>query len=537
MLKTPLGVFFNINMKKIKSKNARKIGLIYAVSMLVGTVIGIGIFLKNDTVFRMNNNSYVSILVAWVLASIISLAAAWSLAEVGSSSANDASGVSSWIKKMLHPKLGYYVSFIQPFFYYSIISFAISIYAGETLFKIFDINGKIHIAAIIVTGITLFLIFVVLNFISINVSKKIQLSLSSLKIIPILLVIIIGFIFLYKQPNSSLFNSNNELSNSTFSFSSIIICLPAILFSFDSFTGVGNLSLDIKKPEKNVPLSIVIGMGLVVVVYLLITISLILIGQGSALNIFKNASFLNEHGKNVLLKIFLFFIFISMIGVINGFSAYIIRSWDSLVENNIIYRSDDLTIFANKMIRRPYDYKVGFILTIVSILFIFILVGIPSMVKNTDAYIDGLSNFPTTLFFGFYGLAILGGLINRKTKKVHVYKIFGFYFTAPIAIIGCLFVLGFQIFYTFSFRNINEANFDSQWGLFYNNGVIIKVWESSVFFAIYMLLSPILFFINEWLKRKKNSDIVIKCNRKENDQIIWNAIDNNFLQNNGVKNE
>ncbi len=508
--------------KIVKNKTARKIGLIYSISILIGTVVGVGIFLKNGAVFEINKGNYISILVAWSLAAVICLATAWSFGEVGSCTSKKG-GVGYWIKKLLSQKFGKFVVIIQPFFYYTMISSCISLFASETFFRIFDFNSSIHVAAVIGLGIFIFFFFSIVNFLAFNFSKKMQLILSSLKIVPILIVVCLGIIYAVLQPSESILGGNNVSStNSSFSFVSIIISLPSILFAFDSFTGVGNLSSDIKNPKRNVPLTIIIGMTMVVIVYLLVTISLMFTGSGNALNIFNNATFLTQNGKKILNILFALFLFISIIGVVNGFCSITMSSWQSLIDDKLIFKAEKIEKFVDEKIfkNKKFKYQTGFFLNSIFALVFIIAIGIPSIIKNTDAYIDGFSNFPTTLFFGIYGIAIVGGVINRIRKKVEVQKIPAFYFTAPIAIVGCLFVLLFQIVYTFSFRNINDSLLSADWGLFYSKGQVVYVWEASIFFWSYIICISICYLINTLLIKKERDK---KNKVKKPEEIIWDA--------------
>lgn len=118
---------------------------------------------------------------------------------------------------------------------------------------------------------------------------------------------------------------------------------------------------------------------------------------------------------------------------------------------------------------------------------------------------DGITNFPTTIFFGIYGIAIIGGIWNRKTKKIETKKVKGFLLFAPIGAFGCMFIFLFQSFYTFTFRNIIEANQNANWGLFYDNNIEIKVWESSIFFISYILIIFIYAITNLLLMNKEKT--------------------------------
>ncbi|MCQ3914685.1 MAG: amino acid permease [Mycoplasmoidaceae bacterium] len=69
-------------MPKVKKETAGKIGLIAAILYIIGNVVGIGIFFKNGTVFRLNEGNFAGVLLAWGLSIVIVLCMALSFAEV-----------------------------------------------------------------------------------------------------------------------------------------------------------------------------------------------------------------------------------------------------------------------------------------------------------------------------------------------------------------------------------------------------------------------------------------------------------------------
>ena len=66
----------------IKNTTYKRFGFFTALSMVIGSVVGIGIFFKNGGVFATTEGNSISVLIAWILGGIISLFAALSFAEV-----------------------------------------------------------------------------------------------------------------------------------------------------------------------------------------------------------------------------------------------------------------------------------------------------------------------------------------------------------------------------------------------------------------------------------------------------------------------
>ena len=62
----------------VKTETAGKIGLFGAISIIIGAIIGVGIFLKNKSVFNNNNGNPWGVLLSWGLVFLIAFATAFS---------------------------------------------------------------------------------------------------------------------------------------------------------------------------------------------------------------------------------------------------------------------------------------------------------------------------------------------------------------------------------------------------------------------------------------------------------------------------
>lgn len=486
-------------MPTVKQRTARKIGLFSAISLLIGSIIGIGIFFKNGNIFTTNDNNAIGILVAWILSGIISLCAAFSFAEVGSS-INSNAGVGGWCGRLISKGFGRFVKIVQPTFYFTALSFSISIFASEAIFNIFNISNQVHFSVILIVGLILFTFFLFFNFISLRVSAKFQSIFTLLKFVPLLMVIISGVVYGINNPDGSLLSPTEiEKSATSFNFGSVLICIPSILFAFDPFFGVGNLSKDMTNPKRNVPLTIIISMIIVTIFYILVTVGQIMVGSGVVYDMFDII-----FGENQTIKVIIsVFIFIAIIGVLNSFCALIIRSYQSILDERLVAHVFKIQTIANSILPNyKNSYKAATLITFISYLAIFTILFIPSTILNTDAFVDGLSNFPVIFFFGVYGTVILGGIINRYTKKVQVLNIKGFLFFAPIAVIGCFLVSFSQFFYTFTVLSFMNPEGTLAWGLFSVNGFVTYNWMGSIFLFSY-LFAMLSYYLFHHLKTKK----------------------------------
>lgn len=491
----------------VSIKTAKKIGLFAAISILIGSIIGIGIFFKNNTVFQNNDNNAIGVLISWILASIISLATAYSFSEIGFNHRNGA-GIGGAAEKHFGHKFGRFISFNNSFFYFGILNLAVAIFSAESIVNIFmkDQNITIHMAAVMVIGLALIFIFIVFNYLSLKWSTRFQIVSTILKFIPLSMVAIAGLVYGIMNPELSLFNSNDPTQQGPLSINGILSSIPAILFAYDSFLGVAALQGEMENPRKKVPLTIVIGMGICIFMYLFVTIGQIMVSSGTAYGVFQTIFANNPTASNAFTIVISVFILICVLGVLNSLVLVSLRANVYAIRHRIYYGYWWFDKMGNS------DLKVGMYVAFFVYTFWWVILMIPSAILNTDGFVDGISNFPTLFMFAIYGTIVLKGFINRFNKKVHVMKMPGFMIIAPIAIIGCYLAFGYQFFYFFSIHAFLNPFEKINWGLFATGTYTIKAYMGSICFLSMLLGFCVLPIINDSLLKLRYKKMKLSKN-------------------------
>ena len=480
-------------------KTAKKIGLFAAISVLIGSIIGIGIFFKNNTVFANNDYNGIGVIISWVLASVISLATAFSFAEIGFNH-RDGAGLAGATERMYGHKFGRFIGFNNSFFYFAILNLSIAIFSAEAIVNIFvskDITFTMHMAWVMVIALALIAIFILFNYLSLKWSSRFQMVSTILKFVPLLMVALAGIIYGAMNPDIGLFSGHYTDSTGTqqnvgaISINGILSSIPAILFAYDSFLGVASLQGEMDNPQKKVPLTIIIGMGICIAFYLFITIGQIMVGQGSAYGVFDVIFKDNSTAANALRIVLSVFILVCVLGVLNALILVALRTFQYSVQYRIFYGYWLFDRFGGN------NLKIGMIASFVIYGFWWIVFLIPSAILNTDAFVDGFSNFPTLFAFAIYGTVILKGWLNRFTKKIHVTKMPGFMFVAPIAVLGCYLAFGYQFFYFFSVNAFINPEATINWGLFATGGFQTKAYMASICFFVMIAVYVVVPFIND----------------------------------------
>ena len=483
----------------VKTETAGKIGLFGAISIIIGAIIGVGIFLKNQSVFRNNNGNPVGVLLSWGLVFLIAFATAFSYGEITRVRARTAnSGLAGWSERYAGYNFGRFLKIMYPFFYYAIYLFALSMFFAEALYCINPnfippgsqmpvIPGETsqNMWALWGIGFGIALIMLLTNWLNNFAVQKSMTFISPLKFIPVLLVIIFG-VWGGAQSNGGYFNPANyghdQFLSGDFTITGVFSSLPAIMFAFDSFLIVGNVASNVKNPKKNIPLSIILSMIICGVFYFLVTISQLLCGYGNPYGIFQMIFQSNPTALTTFTVIMSVFMAISLFGCVTSLSSAFISSTQSAIDEGAIIGSVVMKRIGNKSRNKLTP---GFIMSLIIISFWFLVFGILSAALNTDQIFDGLSNIIVVLIFTVYGFVALMSVINRITHKVPTSEVAYQKGQVPLAIIGtigCFAVPLYQMIYVFIYQVADNPTAPyTTWGLFYG-GNILSTWVAALIF-------------------------------------------------------
>ncbi|MBN3534883.1 APC family permease [Mycoplasma procyoni] len=482
---------------------AKKIGFFLALMMLIGSVVGIGIFFKNASISKATGGDGLSWLLAWVAGGIISVAAAINFSEIGTFKPGKLSGLSHWTYKTTGSAAGYAISVTYTLFYWGLLFTVLGSFFAEILFfflaqvKLLEFS-EIPLYAIILVGILFSIFFLVLNHISIKAVAWLQTVVSVIKFLPLIVAIFAGIIAVGTHNNQG--TNAFIVSPNGFTIKGIIVALPSVLFAYDAFLVTGSLGNKIKNPRKNLFWVILIGMVAVVVLYSLIAVSSILHNQGFVWSLLLDS--LPKESAKYIVPIVTFFIMISAMGVVNGISAAFAQELHNAIETDVFFGS-------NALKKRFKSSIVEYIYSAIFFVFWGLLFLVPSSVLNHDSLLDGATNFPTVLFFGVYAFVIGSYALNRhkntETKKLNKWV---FYVAAGISVVSIAVVE--VAYFVAIIQDLINPNFSTTWGLFYDAGVPSKtihsylpltLWILSLVFCISF---PIANFYLEKLVFKRN---------------------------------
>lgn len=260
----------------MENKLTKKYGLITAICMVVGIVVGSGIFFKGQVILNATKgNVWLSVL-AWAIGGIVMVICASQFA-VMATKYSKVNGVVDYAEETCGSRYAYYVGWFATTIYYpamtSVLAWVSARYFG-VLFGWSLVSAEVMILA----GFFLVMSYVV-NALSPKIAGYFQVTTTVIKLIPLVLMGIVGIIAgLINAPdgNVGLLIQNfvgSELSKSA-GMAELFAGVCATAFAYEGWIIATSINSEIKDSKKNLPLALLLGALIVVVIYILYNVAI-----------------------------------------------------------------------------------------------------------------------------------------------------------------------------------------------------------------------------------------------------------------------
>lgn len=334
-------------------------GLFTSVTMIVGIVVGSGIYFRADDIFTFTNGNLLMGLLVLVLGSICIIFGSLSLSEL-SKRCDDRGGLVAYFEKFLSGKMASGFGWFQLFVYIPSIAVVIGWAAAMYTFMLLGIES--NFTQEIFLGLSYIVILLLINMFNRILGGYLQNIATAIKILPIVLIAVYGLFFAEPVTFKSVDGTGFVGEFTKFTWLSALVPLA---YSYDGWTISLHIAPEVNNPKVNMPRALILSPLLILATYLLYIFGITkILGSKAILELGDAAVFeaskmiLGEKLGNVILVI----IVISVLGVLNGVLLGGIRMPQALAEKKMI---------PDKGISK-IDHKLG--VSIKSTLVLFILV-------------------------------------------------------------------------------------------------------------------------------------------------------------------
>ncbi len=292
----------------------KRYGLPTAICMVVGTVIGSGVFFKAQTVLEKTGGDMTLGIMSWIITGLLMIICS-AMFAVMATRYQKVSGVVDYAEATCGKGYGYLMAWFMVNIYYpamtGVLAWVSARYFGEIL-------GWGAADPQVMTLAALFLIGnYALNAFSPKLAGKFQVSATVIKLIPICLMAVVGVI-VGSAKGTLPENFATVVDSSKGGMAGLFGGIVATVFAYEGWIVATSINAELKNPKKNLPIALVIGAFIVVTAYVLYFVG-VAGGATTGVLIEKGAptAFSNIFG-NVGGKILQVCIVISCLGTLNG---------------------------------------------------------------------------------------------------------------------------------------------------------------------------------------------------------------------------
>lgn len=241
----------------MKTKN--QYGLLTCIAMIVGVVIGSGIFFKSDNILIATNGSIFLGCLAFIIAAISIIFGCLTVAELAART-DKPGGAITYTEDAYGSAAACAFGWFQLLLYYPTTLAVVCYIVGLYVCMLFGITATLTLQMLI--GLITFVSLFVMNTLSKRVSAKYQTIATFIKLIPLFFIGISGFLF--GKPQTIFSVTSSEMTGGTW-----LNALIPIVFAFDGWIVATAISHQVKDAKKNVPFALIVAPLIILFMYLL----------------------------------------------------------------------------------------------------------------------------------------------------------------------------------------------------------------------------------------------------------------------------
>ncbi len=322
----------------------KQYGLLMAICMVVGTVVGSGVFFKAQAILQKTNGDMPMGILAWIIGGAVMIFCVLAFC-VMAQRYEKVNGLVDYAEATIGGKYAYFMGFFSTVIYTPAMTSVLAwLTARYFLVFLTSVNPDLQLngdpvtssETFLLAGFILIFVFAV-NTLSSKLAGKLQISATFIKLIPLLLMAVVGTIYglthNFAGESTSILASN--FATGTGNFSPLFGAVVATAFAYEGWILATSINSEIKNSKKNLPIALVLGGIIIIAIYLFYYIGVAggapvqtLIDEGTA------PAFITVFG-NVFGNILNLFVAVSCLGTLNGLLIGCIRGFYSLAVRNM----------------------------------------------------------------------------------------------------------------------------------------------------------------------------------------------------------
>jgi len=402
---------------------ARRLGLFDATMIVMGGIIGSGIFM-NPSVVAVQVRTPFLILGAWVLGGLFALAAAFIWAELAAVRP-DVGGQYAYLREAFHPA----VAFLYGWVLLLVIQTGGMAAVAVTFARYFVELTHLPIPSACLAAIVLALLTLI-NCLGVRAGSTVQSILMVLKILAIAMLVVCGFLFAERSTNPAELLDRPVSPDLLTAFGAALV---PVIFAYGGWQTATFIAGEIKEPRKNLPRGLILGVAGVVLLYLAANVVYISVlgttglaaSKAPASDVMRSA--LGDIGARIIAA----GIAISTVGFLSQSMLTAPRVYFAMAKDGLFFKA---VAIVNPRTRAP----------IVAIA----LQGLLAILIAVLGTYDRILNYVVSVDVIFFGLTACCIFVFRKREPVGTNRVPGHPFTTVLFIAVCWLVSINTIFHS-----------------------------------------------------------------------------------------
>jgi basic amino acid/polyamine antiporter, APA family len=237
----------------------RTIGFVTACSIVIANIIGTGVFTSLG--FQLTDiQSGFALLMLWVIGGVAALCGALCYGELAAALPRSG-GEYNFLAEIYHPALGFMAGFVSATVGFAAPIALAAIAFGQYFNGVFDVGSPLALSFVVVWVVAVFHVG------NLRIGSVFQNVSTLVKLLLIGALIGAGFFVPSKQEMSFLPAAGDKAAILSGAFA---VALVYVMYSYSGWNASAYISSEIKRPEKNVPRSLLTGTSVVIVIYVLL---------------------------------------------------------------------------------------------------------------------------------------------------------------------------------------------------------------------------------------------------------------------------
>lgn len=256
----------------------RRIGLIHAIAMVVGGIIGSGIFISPRYVVRYAGSVGETLLI-WTFGGLLSLLGGLCYCELGTF-IEKSGGEYIYLKLAYGRFIGFLYSWVNVWFTepggFAILALTFGVYATEPFFPSRETAGtevdcRPPFGLVKLLAACAICVLTAVNCISIRLAARAQVLFTFCKLIAVASIVIVALIRLFAGNTTGF--SHHVFASSSTSPGDIGHAFYSAMWAYGGWNGLNLITEEVKNPKKNFPKTLLISIPLVTLCYVLINLA------------------------------------------------------------------------------------------------------------------------------------------------------------------------------------------------------------------------------------------------------------------------